>query len=62
MQHHRSALIFLIAPIFLLAQAVLAPKSHAADPQERGTVYVETPGDTGSGAIVGRDGPLYLIV
>lgn len=62
MQRHRSALIFLIAPIFLLTQAVLAPKSHAAEPEERGTVYVETPGDTGSGAIVGRDGPLYLIV
>lgn len=62
MQRHRSVLIFLVAPVFFLAQAVLAPKGYAADPQERGTVYVETPGDTGSGAIVGRDGPLYLVV
>jgi hypothetical protein len=52
----------LFSSALLLVQPLLASRALAADPQERGTVYLETPGDTGSGSIVGRDGPLYLVV
>ena len=55
---------FPLSILYIFLQAATLPSAHAAppDPQRRGTVYIETPGDTGSGAIVGRDGSVYLIV